>query len=66
MKDHGSVIPASGAVCMVFNDFNDILTYASSARIDPIVAYHAFDEHFCKACGHVAIISGDEGQMVNS
>jgi hypothetical protein len=65
INDHGSVVPAS-AVFMTITDHNDMLTYAANAQIDLIAAPHAFDELFCKACGHVVIISGDEGQLVNS
>jgi hypothetical protein len=47
---------------MTINDHNDILTYATNAQIDLIVAPPAFDRLFCSACCLVDIVSAEDLQ----
>ena len=61
IQDHGCGVPAS-AVFMTITDHNDILTYATNAQIDLIVAPPAFDALFCSACCLVDIVSAEDLQ----
>ncbi|HXY54362.1 MAG TPA: universal stress protein [Nitrospirota bacterium] len=63
VHDHGCGIPAS-AVFMSITDHRDILTYATNAQIDLIVAPPVFDELICSACCLVDIVSADEMQTI--
>ncbi len=61
IQDHGCGVPVS-AVFMSITDHNDILTYATNAQIDLIVAPPAFDALFCSACCLVDIVSAEDLQ----